>query len=99
MLRRIFWRFPSGFDVPVAIFVFKRPEVTRQIFEAVAKVRPRRLFLIADGSRADRAGEADACAEVRRIVTAVDWPCEVATNFSPQNMGCGPRMSSGIDWV
>ncbi len=87
------------FEVPVALFVFNRPKVTQLIFEAVSRIRPRRLFLIADGPRADRPGEAEACAEVRRIVTAVDWPCEVATDFSPSNVGCGRRMSSGIDWV
>jgi hypothetical protein len=89
----------GSFEVPVALFVFNRPEVTRQIFDVVARMRPCRLFLIADGPRTDRPGEAEACAEVRRIVTALDWPCEVATNFSPSNMGCGRRMSSGIDWV
>src|ERR1700733_12792890 len=89
----------SSFEVPVALFVFNRPEETRQIFDAIAQTRPCRLFLVADGPRPDRAGEAEACAEVRRIVTSVDWPCKVATNFSSGNMGCGLRMSSGIDWV
>ena len=72
----------EGFDVPVALFAFNRPAVTQRVFDAIAQMRPRRLFLVADGPRADRPGEAALCAEVRRIMTAVDWPCEVATNFS-----------------
>lgn len=91
--------FANGFDAPIALFVFNRPEMTRQIFNSVAKMRPRRLFLIADGPRRDRPGEAELCAEVRRIVSAVDWPCEVERNLSAANLGCGARMSSGIDWV
>ncbi len=89
----------QGFDVPVALFAFNRPGLTQRVFDAIAQMRPRRLFLVADGPRADRPGEAELCAEVRRIMTAVDWPCEVATNFSPHNLGCGRRMSSGIDWL
>ena len=46
-----------------------------------AAARPSRLFLIADGPRADRAGEAERCNVVRRIVSAVNWPCKVETHF------------------
>jgi hypothetical protein len=99
MFRRIFSRDARGFEVPIALFAFNRPDVTRRMFEAIARARPNRLFLIADGPRTDRPGEAEACAEVRQIISAVNWTCDVATNFSPRNMGCGLRMSSGIDWV
>ena len=33
------------------------------------------------------------------MVEAVDWPCEVSTNYSDVNLGCGERVSSGLDWV
>ena len=36
---------------------------------------------------------------VRKIVTAVDWPCKVDTNFAAENMGCRRRVISGLDWV
>jgi hypothetical protein len=36
---------------------------------------------------------------VRRILTDVTWPCEIASNFSPRNLGCGRRISSGITWL
>jgi hypothetical protein len=89
----------SGLTVPVAMIVFNRPETTRRVFASVAAARPERLFLIADGPRAGRAGEAERCEEVRRIMTAVDWPCEVKTNFAEKNMGCRRRVISGLDWV
>lgn len=89
----------SALQAPVAFFVFRRPDTTRRVFGAIAKARPARLLLIADGHRAGRAGEAEACKEVREIVTRVDWPCEVATNFADRNLGCGERVISGLDWV
>jgi len=83
----------------VTLMVFNRPEATRRVFAAVAAARPTRLFLIADGPRADRPEEVERCEEVRKIVSAVDWQCQVETNFAAQNMGCRRRVISGLDWV
>lgn len=84
---------------PVALVVFNRPEQTRQVFAAIAAARPPVLLVVADGPRPDREGEAERVAQVRAIATAVDWPCDVRTNFAPVNMGCKRRVSSGLDWV
>lgn len=89
----------NALQAPVAFFVFRRPDTTRRVFEAIAKAQPTRLLLIADGPRPGRAGEAEACEEVRKIVTRVDWPCEVTTNFADRNLGCGERVISGLNWV
>ena len=87
------------FETPVALFVFNRPHTTRRVFEAIAQVRPARLLLIADGPRPDKAGEAEACQQVREVVSRVDWPCDVSTNFAASNLGCQERVISGLDWV
>lgn len=89
----------SALQAPVAFFVFRRPDTTRRVFEAISKARPSRLLLIADGPRDSRPEEAEACEEVRKIVTQVDWPCDVTTNFADRNLGCGERVISGLDWV
>jgi hypothetical protein len=81
------------------MLVFNRPEHTRRVFAAVRDAQPARLLLVADGPRASRAGEAERCRQVREIVQAVDWPCEVMTNFADRNLGCRVRVSSGLDWV
>ena len=86
-------------QTPVALIVFNRPEPTRRVFAAIAAARPSRLLLIADGPRANREGEAQLCDQVRQIVSAVDWPCKVDTNFSEENLGCRRRMISGLNWV
>jgi hypothetical protein len=89
----------SALQTPVAFFVFRRPDTTRQVFEAIARVKPARLLLVADGPRQDKEGEAAACSQVRDILSRVDWPCEVSRNFSDINLGCQERMVSGLNWV
>ncbi len=86
-------------NTPVALMVFNRPGPTRLVFAAIAATRPVRLLVVADGPRADRQGERQLCDEVRKIVSAVDWPCKVETNFSEENLGCRRRVISGLDWV
>lgn len=83
----------------VALFVFNRPDLTRRVFDVVRSVRPPVLFVSADGPRADRPDDVKLCREVREIVQAVDWPCDVQWNLRERNLGCGPAMSQGISWV
>lgn len=86
------------FCSPILFLVFNRPETTIRVFKAIRQVRPPRLFVAADGPRSDRPGEAEKCAEVRKIATAVDWPCEVKTLFREQNLGCRVAVSSAVNW-
>jgi hypothetical protein len=83
-------------DVPVLLIVFRRPDLTAQVFDAIAAAQPARLFVAADGPR--HPGEADACMAARRAATAVTWPCEVLTDFATANLGCRLRESSAMDW-
>ena len=87
------------FRTPVAMLIFNRPETTARVFERVREARPPKLLVVADGPRADRPGEAGRCREARAVVEAVDWPCELMTDYSEANLGCGERISSGLDWV
>jgi hypothetical protein len=86
-------------DTPVALIVFNRPDLTKQVFDEVRRARPSKLLLIADGPRATRPTDAEKCAETRAIVERVDWPCEVLKNYSDVNLGCGLRESSGMIWI
>ena len=78
--------------------VFNRPDTTRQVFEAIRRAKPPRLYVAADGPREGKFGEVERVEEVRIIATAVDWPCEVKTLFRDKNLGCKKGVSSAITW-
>ena len=84
---------------PIVLIIFNRPDTTERVFEAIRQARPTKLFVIADGPRADRPGEAEKCAAARAVIDRVDWDCEVIKNYSEINLGCGKRVASGLDWV
>lgn len=86
-------------STPVAMLVFNRPELTARVFAAIRAARPQQLLIVADGPRNGHPEDVQRCAEIRRIVEQVDWPCRVFRNFSETNLGCKLRVSSGLDWV
>jgi hypothetical protein len=84
-------------ETPVLFVIYRRPEATRRVFEAIAAARPRHLFIAADGpgTPADR----QACEAARTVVQRIDWECDARRDFSDQNLGLNRRMISAINWV
>ena len=90
---------PAEVDVAVLILFFTRPEPLRQVFEAIRKARPSKLYLYQDGPRGehDRAG-IEAC---RQVVSdeAIDWECDVRRNYQEVNAGCDPSNYNAQKWA
>lgn len=83
----------------VAFFIFRRIETTARVFAEIARAKPAILFIIADGPRANRPGEAEQCAATRALVEQINWPCTVLHNYAEANMGLRSRLASGLNWV
>lgn len=86
------------FDVPVVMIVFKRLELTKRSFEPIRKLKPKKLYIIADGPRTE-ADKEKVIAVREYLDTHVDWDCEVHRNYAEKNMGLRYRMPSGMQWV
>ena len=88
----------NNFQPPILFIIFNRPDTTIQVFNEIKKIKPSKLYVVADGPRVGKEGEQEKCEETRKIIDLVDWECEVFKNFSDVNLGCKKRVSSGIDW-
>lgn len=85
---------------PVAFIFFNRPDTTMQVLKEIRRAKPDKLYLISDGAREGRSGEAALVEQLRHDVEAgIDWECNILKNYAPKNMGCRKRMASGITWV
>lgn len=86
------------FDIPVALFIFKRYEKTVKIVEQISKIQPCRLYLLADGPR--NSEEEIAVQQCRENVEkAITWDCEVIKNYAEKNRGCYQNIAGGARWV
>lgn len=85
---------------PIVIFIFLRLESTLKLIDRLREVNARKIYIVGEGYRPNREGEALRVEEVRRQVeNSIDWDCEIHTNYVPIDIGAGPRISSGISWV
>jgi hypothetical protein len=89
----------STFATPVVLFVFNRPELLRRLLAVLAAVRPAMLLVVADGPRARHPDDAARCAAARALVERIGWPCEIRRLYAEMNLGCDPRIASGIEWA
>ena len=83
---------------PVLLLIFRRPDTTRRVFDAIRQARPTRLYVAADGPRPDYPTDARRCAEARAVAQDVDWPCEVFTLFQEKNLNCGLGPVTALNW-
>ena len=86
-------------NTPVALIIFNRPDTTNQVLAEIAKAKPSKLYVIADGPREDHPEDVEKCSAAREVIEGVDWKCEVIKNYSDVNLGCGKRPATGISWV
>jgi len=90
---------PQSLNTAVLFLVFNRLDTTKQVFEAIRQAKPPRLYVAADGARANKEGEAEKAQAVRDyIMQNIDWECEVKTLFRDQNLGCKYAVSGAITW-
>ena len=89
----------SKLDLAVLIIFFTRPNTLKEVFEKVRSAAPSKLFLACDGPREGIVSDIERIEECKRIVSDVDWECQVFTNYSKENMGCGKGPSNAITWA
>ena len=83
----------------VLFLVFNRLDTTKEVFKAIRKAKPSRIYIASDGPRKIKNNEADKVKEVRSyIINNIDWQCDVNTLFREENLGCKIAVSTAIDW-
>lgn len=89
----------TSFKTPILFLVFNRPDTTEQVFKKIREIKPKQLYIAADGPRLTKEGESDKCKKVRAIIDeGMDWDCIVHKLYREENLGCGIAVSTAITW-
>lgn len=86
-------------QTPVVLIIFNRPDETLKTLLAIQKVRPKKLFVVADGPRSWMPFEDEKVQKCRAILDIIDWDCEIVRIFSDVNLGCMRRIVTGLDTI
>ena len=89
---------PNLLKTPVLFLVFNRPDTTKKVFEKIRLAKPRKLYVVSDGSREGNIRDREKIKIVREIVTRIDWQCKLKTLFRDENLGCKKGVSQAISW-
>jgi len=85
------------FDTPIVFIIFNRENTAFKVFEKIRKIKPSKLFIVADGPRT--LDERTLTDKTRALTENIDWKCEVYRDYSEKNLGCKERVASGINWA
>jgi hypothetical protein len=86
-------------NTPILFLIFNRPDTTKIVFDRIREIKPKYLYIAADGPRENRQGEELVCKATREyVLDSIDWDCEFKTLFRDKNLGCGSAVSSAITW-
>lgn len=89
----------NEFDVPVLFIVFNRPDLTKKTFDRIKSIKPKKLYIAADGPRDKFPEDKQKCFETRSLIlNRIGWECELNTLFNNINLGCGKAPSNAITW-
>jgi len=86
------------FETPILFIIFNRPDTTQKVFNLIKKIKPKYLYVSADGPRENNSNDIERCKFAREIILGVDWHCELKTFFREQNRGCGRGPAEAITW-
>lgn len=84
-------------DVPIALMIFNRPDLTQLIMFQLAKAKPPILYVIADGARNEE--ELTKCTRAREIALNPTWSCKVVPFLRDHNVGMVKQFKEGLDFV
>ena len=86
------------FEIPVVLFIFKRQHTLKRIIERIATVKPKKMYIIADGPRNEEESEkVKKCRET--VEKSINWKCEVIKNYATKNRGVFENIAGGARWV
>ncbi|PLK44029.1 hypothetical protein [Emticicia sp. TH156] len=85
-------------NTPILFLIFNRPDTTKSVFNQIRRIKPKYLYVAADGPREHVPNEKEKTDATREIINQVDWDCNVVTLFREKNLGCKYAVSSGISW-
>ena len=88
-----------SFHTPLVLLIFNRPRHTARVLAEIARLRPSKLLVIADGPRVGRTDDLKNVAATRAMIDKIPWPCELLKNYSDTNFGCRQRIGNGLNWV
>jgi len=89
---------PTLFQTPILFMVYRRPELTQLVFNEIKRIKPKYLYVAADGPQKGIVGEVAKCISVRDVISQIDWECDLQLLYQNVNLGGKWGGYTAISW-
>jgi len=83
---------------PVLLITYRRYDTTKRVFQSIKRAQPPVLYFASNGPKPAHAKEVSEVAQVRSLISEVDWPCEVKTLIRDEHLDVKASVAGAIDW-
>lgn len=91
---------PTGEIPPIVLLIHRRANALRAVIEALRKVRPNEIYVVADGLPADAPPQLrENIRAARDAIDLIDWPCVIHQIYAEDQLGAQQRILTGLDEV
>jgi hypothetical protein len=86
------------FNTPILFIIFNRPDKAKEVFKKIQEIKPKQLFIAADGPRKNNPEDVELCKQTREILNGINWDCELKNLLREENVGCKKGPADAISW-
>jgi len=84
------------FDVPILFIIFRRKDTALQVIDAIAKVKPEKLYISQDGPR-NKKEEKDVLETREAVLSRINWDCKLTFWEHKKNLGLKKHIPEAFD--
>lgn len=85
-------------NIPILFLIYNRPEITTRTFLAIRKLKPKNLFIAADGPKSGDIKNMEKCDRTRRTTEKIDWECDIKRLYRDKHIGLKGAVYEAITW-
>ena len=79
------------------MFAYNKPDTTKKVFNQIAKVKPKQMYLIVDGPK--NKIEKELCDKTKKVLQDIKWDCNIERIYHKENQGLKKIFNSGLEFV
>jgi hypothetical protein len=82
---------------PIIVFLYNRPNQTKEILGILSRVRTKKLYISIDGPKESKEGDDKLVEKVESIANTYNYTSKFEIWKSPSNKGCQASIKDGLD--
>lgn len=86
------------FKTPILFIIYNRPNLTNEVFKQIKKIKPKKLYIAADGPKNCNLAELKKIKNTRLFVKKINWKCKIKYKFRKKNKGIKYAVPDAISW-